>query len=96
MLRVPEAVNRLKVSGSSWSCPEQKKAGARKERSISWVGVDWDMSSISPRGGYLEADGSGGQTSTDEAEATAEAEAEAEAVADVSLSLHIGRQPELA
>lgn len=43
-----------------------------------------------PKGGYLEADGSGGQTSIDEAEA------EAEAVADLSLALYIGRQPQLA
>lgn len=58
---------------------------SREERSIFRVGVDWDRFSIPPKGGYLEADSSGGQTSINEAEA--------EAVADLFLALHIGRWP---
>lgn len=51
MLGVGEAVDSLEGSESSWSCPEQRKAGAREERSISRVGVDGDMSSYRPKEG---------------------------------------------
>ena len=69
MTGVCKAEESFKVSESLSSCPEQRKEGAREERSISWVRMEGDMSSIPSKGGYLEADDSEVQTSMAEAKA---------------------------
>lgn len=86
MVGVAKAVDSLEVAESSWSCPEQRKAGqGGKIHFQGWGGRG--QVSIPPEGGYLEADGSGSQAGIDEAEAEAEA--------DLSLALHTVRRPQL-